>query len=102
MPVIKNSCLLVRMIRLSYQKYLILYRCISNFSENKVEHYPISVKLEDVPCVEIAGLSCSEEGILFLADKGRSLVYRLDLSDGTCFSFVKDKISKSLIVTHHC
>lgn len=66
------------------------------FSEDRVEHYPISVKLEDVPHVQISGLSCSEEGILFLADKGRSLVYRFDVSDGTSYSFGKGKLSKTI------
>ena len=65
------------------------------FSPGRVEHYPISVKLEDVPDVQISGLTCSSTGIVFMSDKGRSLVYRLDLNDGTCFNFGRGVLSKT-------
>ena len=58
-----------------------------------MEHYPISVKMEDVPDVKISGITCSTHGVVFLADIARSLIYRLDITDGTCFSFGKDILS---------
>ena len=35
----------------------------------------------------------SSPGVVFLADSGRSQIYRLDITDGTCFSFGKDVLS---------
>ena len=64
------------------------------FFSELVEHIPISVKLEDVPNITISGLSCSEGGILFLADKTRNLVYRLDVQTCSSFSFGDGKLSK--------
>ena len=58
-----------------------------------MEHFPISVQMEDVPDIEISGITCSTHGVVFLADIGRSQVYRLDITDGTCFSFGKDILS---------
>ena len=52
------------------------------------------MKLEDVPNVTISGISCSEGGILFLADKTRNLVYRLDVNTCSSFSFGEGKLSK--------
>lgn len=61
-----------------------------------MEHCPISVKLEDVPSVQISGVSCSTEGVMFLSDRNRSLIYRLDIEDGTSFSFGKAALSRSM------
>ena len=56
----------------------------------------MAVKLEDVPSVTISGISCSESGIVFMADKTRNMVYRLDTMTCTSFSFGEGKISKYL------
>ena len=58
-----------------------------------MEHYPITVKTEEVPDVVISGITCSSLGVVFLADSGRSQIYRLDITDGTCFSFGKDVLN---------
>ena len=71
--------------------------CIS--SRDHVEHYPLGIKLEEVPEVIISGMCCSPSGVVFLSDKGRSLVYRIDLNDGTFFPFGKGQLSKSIIST---
>ena len=65
-----------------------------------MEHYPICVKIEDVPDVVISGVTCSTLGVVFLADIRRSQVYRLDLTDGTCLTFGKDILSNENI--HKC
>ena len=63
-----------------------------------MEHYPIAVKVEEVPDVVISGITCSSLGVVFLADSRRSQVYRLDITDGTCFTFGKELLSN--IKTH--
>ena len=68
------------------------------FCSELVEHIPISVKLEDVPNITISGISCSEGGILFLADKTRKLIYRLDVQTCSSFSFGEGKLSKSCLL----
>ena len=51
------------------------------------------MKVEDVPDVVISGITCSSLGVVFLADSRRSQVYRLDITDGTCFTFGKEILS---------
>ena len=59
-----------------------------------MEHCPISVKLEVVPIVQISGVSCSTDGVVLLSDRNKSLIYRLDIEDGTSFSFGKAALSR--------
>ena len=54
----------------------------------------LSIKLEEVKKTEISGICCSINGLTFVADKGRQCIYRLDLDDGTSFSFGEGKLSK--------
>ena len=63
-------------------------------SPDCVEHFPICLKVSEVPDVKISGISCSKQGIVFLADSGRGVVYRLDLNDGTCFNFGRETLGK--------
>ena len=59
-----------------------------------MEHIPVAVKLEDVPDVTIYGICCSESGLLFMVDKTRNMVYRLDTMTCSSFSFGEGKMSK--------
>jgi hypothetical protein len=63
-------------------------------SPDCVEHYPICLKVNEVLDVQISGISCSKQGIVFLSDSGRGVVYRLDLNDGTCFNFGRGTLGK--------
>ena len=51
------------------------------------------MKVEEVPDVVISGITCSSLGVVFLADSRRSQVYRLYITDGTCFTFGKEILS---------
>ena len=64
------------------------------FSKTSVEHYPVTVKLENVKDFQISGITCSEEGVVFLSDIGRNQIYRMDNTNGTCFSFGQQMLSE--------
>ena len=62
----------------------------------------MAVKLEDVPDVTISGICCSESGILFMTDKTRNMVYRLDTVTCSSFSFGEGKMSKNFFEIQTC
>ena len=69
-------------------------------SSDTIDYIPVSsVRISEVHNSSIAGLCCSPDGIMYMLDAGRSLIYRIDLTNGDCNTIAEGKFENPVDIT---